>query len=277
MPTLFTGPLTTKRVTIPIRQLPDGLQECKIVQLSDLHFDGKRLSPKLLQVAVEQVNRLDADLVALTGDYVTSDAAPIFRLAPLLQQIQSERGVVACLGNHDNVTVGGRLTVLRELNRIGIHPLWNSIATPLGADFPVVGLADHWSREFNPGKVLNQLPNTVPRLVLSHNPDSAAILAHWRVDLQLSGHTHGGQIVLPGIGPVAQWNLGNPIRRLIKRFPLLPYLNADCIRVVQHWEWAAGLHRVGQNWLYVNQGLGTYAPGRFNCPPEVTEITLVKA
>lgn len=274
---LVTGPLTTERVTVPIHHLPASLQGCKIVQLSDLHFDGQRLSLELLQAAIEQVNRLEADLVALTGDYVTSEASPIFQLSPLLRQIRSKRGVVAVLGNHDNVTLGGRLTILRELRRVGIQPLWNQIAVPLGVDFPVLGLADKWSRDFNPGQVLNQLPVTLPRLVLSHNPDSAVILARWRVDLQLSGHTHGGQIVLPVMGPVARWNPGISISRRIKRSLPLPYVNSDCIRVVQHWEWASGLHRVGENWLYVNRGLGTYAPGRFRCPPEVTAITLVRA
>ena len=85
-------------------------------------------------------------------------------------------------------------------------PLWNGVVTPLGPEFPVIGLADKWSREFVPGKVLGQVPASIPRLVLVHNPDAAAILARWRVDLQLSGHTHGGQIVLPGVGPLAKWN-----------------------------------------------------------------------
>ena len=273
---MFTGPLTTERVTVPIRHLPSRLHGCRIAQLSDLHFDGKRLSPSLLQAAIERVNGLEVDLVALTGDYVTSDAAPIFQLAPLLRQIRCRAGVVASLGNHDNVTLGGRLTIIRELQRMGIQPLWNEIATPLGADFPVVGLADKWSGEFHPGKVIDQIPTQLPRLVLSHNPDSAAILAYWRVDLQLSGHTHGGQIVLPVVGPLARWNPGVLLKRTMGRSLPLPYVNSGCIRVVQHWDWASGLHRIRQNWLYVNRGLGTYAPGRWGCPPEVTELTLVR-
>jgi hypothetical protein len=273
---MFTGGLTTEHVTVPIRHLPRHLQGCKIVQLSDLHFDGKRLSPRLLNDAIHQVNRLEPDLVALTGDYVTKDASPIFQLSHYLQRLKSKHGIVAALGNHDNVTLGGRQTILRELKRTGILPLWNGLATPLGPDFPIVGLADKWSREFMPSQVLNQIPSSIPRLVLSHNPDSAAILAQWRVDLQLSGHTHGGQIVFPGLGPLAQWNPGILLRQFTDRVLPLPYLNSDCIRVVHHWEWASGLHRVGDNWLYVNRGLGTYAPGRFRCPPEITEITLVR-
>lgn len=277
MGSIFTGPLTTEYVQVPIQNLPDRLQGCKIAQLSDLHFDGQRLSPSLLNAAVDQVNHLDVDLIALTGDYVTREASPVFQLSTFLQRLKSRYGVVAVLGNHDNVTLGGRQTIIREFKRVGILPLWNTISTPLGPEFPVVGLADKWSQEFMPGKVLGQVPTALPRLVLSHNPDSAEILARWRVDLQLSGHTHGGQIVLPGLGPVARWNPGKRVTQSIRRRLPFPYVNSKCIRVVHHWEWAAGLHKVGANWLYVNRGLGTYAPGRLNCPPEVTQITLLQA
>jgi len=273
---LFTGALTVEKVTVPIRHLPNRLHGCRVAQLSDLHFDGQRLSPRLLNAAIDQVNSLEADLVVLTGDYVTNEASPIFDLSPLLKQIESKYGVVAILGNHDNVTLGGRRTILRELKRIGLKVLWNEISTPLGPDFPIVGLADKWSKDFAPGSVLDTLPPTIPRLVLSHNPDTAAVLTRWRVDLQLSGHTHGGQIVFPLVGPVARLNKGMRLRRRMQRLLPFPFLNVNCVKVVHHWEWASGLHRVGQNWLYVNRGLGTYAPGRLGCSPEVTELMLVK-
>ena len=122
---------------------------------------------------------------------------------------------------------------------------------------------------------MNQLNSELPRIVLSRNPDTAKVLQQWRVDLQLSGHTHGGQIVIPGIGPAViglkaiRRRIPKPVRRLI------PFLRKDCNKVVRHWEWAQGWHQVGRNQLYVNRGLGTYWPGRFFCPPEVTIITLV--
>ncbi|MGB3200940.1 MAG: metallophosphoesterase [Nodosilinea sp.] len=275
---LFTGPLTTEAVTVPVCDLPRRLEGCRIVQLSDFHFDGQRLSLGLLQQVVDRVNALSPDLVALTGDYVTHDPAPIFTLATYLSQFKSRYGTVAVLGNHDNRTLGGRQTILRSLQQVGIRPLWNKVAYPFGEDLPVVGLADFWSHDFWAGQsLLDRLPSSQPRLVLSHNPDSAEFLAPWRVDLQLSGHTHGGQIVLPGLGPAPA--LSQALRlSVLARLPFdLPYLKRNCLKIVRHWEWVSGLHRVGANQLYVNRGLGTYAPGRLGCPPEVTVLELVKA
>jgi len=271
---LLIGPLTLETVTIPIRDLPPRLEGCRIVQLSDFHYDGQRLPTPLLEAAIAQVNALDPDLVALTGDYVTSDPAPIFRLSAYLRRLNSHYGTVAVLGNHDNLRLGGRRTILRELRQVGVQALWNQVVYPLGEDFPVVGLAEFWSKEFNPATLLAALSPDMPRLVLSHNPDSAAELVRYRVDLQLSGHTHGGQIVLPGLGRVPAL-IQLTRSSVLSKLPL-PYLNRKCAKILHHWEWAEGLHRVGQNWLYVNRGLGTYAPGRFRCPPEVTLITLLK-
>jgi hypothetical protein len=80
--------------------------------------------------------------------------------------------------------------------------------------------------------------------------------------------------VLPGLGRVPAL-IQLTRSSVLSKLPL-PYLNRKCAKILHHWEWAEGLHRVGQNWLYVNRGLGTYAPGRFRCPPEVTLITLLK-
>ncbi|MGF1571357.1 MAG: metallophosphoesterase [Nodosilinea sp.] len=274
---LRVGPLTLDTVTVPIRDLPPHLDGCKIVQLSDFHFDGQRLSTRLLEATIAQVNALNADLIALTGDYVTHDPAPIYQLSSYLRQLQSRYGTVAVLGNHDNLRLGDRRTILDELTRQGIQTLWNEVSYPLGKDFPVVGLADFWSKDFNPDRAMASLSDTTPRLVLSHNPDSAAVLSTWRVDLQLSGHTHGGQIVLPLLGPVPALLQKLRLSVLDKLPKPLCYINRRCVKVVRHWEWASGLHPVGTNWLYVNRGLGTYAPGRFRCPPEVTLLRLVRA
>lgn len=271
---LLSGKLSVEQVTIAIPNLPASLQGTKLVQLSDLHFDGLRLSEQMLTEAIQISNSVQPDLVALTGDYVTDDPTPIGPLAQRLQHLKSRLGTYAVLGNHDIYPVGSRAQVTDAFVEVGIQVLWNQIAHPFGDALPLVGLADFWSQEFDPALVMNQIDGQTPRIVLSHNPDTAAPLQQWRVDLQLSGHTHGGQVVIPGLGPIPTFY--QMFRRHVPKSlrPWIPYMKEDCYKVVRHWEWAQGLHRVGNNCLYVNRGLGTYLPGRLFCPPEVTVLTL---
>ncbi|MEH2339831.1 metallophosphoesterase [Nostoc sp.] len=270
---LLSGPLSTEKLTVKIAGLPASLQGKKLVQLSDFHYDGLRLSEDMLEKAIAATNEAKPDLILLTGDYVTDDPTPIQQLVLRLKHLQSRSGIYAILGNHDIYYRHAKAVVTDALTSIGIHVLWNEIAYPLGKELPLVGLADSWSGEFHPALVMNQLNPDTPCIVLSHNPDTAEILQAWRVDLQLSGHTHGGQIVIPGIGPATLF-----YEKLVKKIPrkvrrLVPFLEVN-VSVVSHWEWAQGFHRLGKNQLYVNRGLGTYLPGRLFCRPEVTIITL---
>ncbi|MBW4669444.1 MAG: metallophosphoesterase [Cyanomargarita calcarea GSE-NOS-MK-12-04C] len=275
---LLSGPLSVEKLTVKIADLPPSLEGTKLVQMSDLHYDGLRLSEEMLEKAIAVTNEAEPDLVVLTGDYITDDPSPIHQLVLRLKHLQSRLGIYASLGNHDICYSDSKPQVIKAFTSIGIHVLWNEIAYPLGTELPIVGLADYWSREFKPASVMSQLDSAKPCIVLSHNPDTAEILQQWRVDLQLSGHTHGGQIVIPGMGPaVIYYNkLYNKVirkipRKMRRRFP---YLQGGCTKVARHWEWAQGFHKVGNNQLYVNRGLGTYPPGRLFCPPEVTIITL---
>ncbi|MDZ8030868.1 metallophosphoesterase [Nostoc sp. DedSLP04] len=269
---LLSGPLSIEKLTVNIAGLPALLQGTTLVQLSDFHYDGLRLSEEMLEKAIALTNEAKPDLILLTGDYVTDDPTPIHQLVLRLKHLQSRSGIYAILGNHD-IYKHAKAEVTQALTSIGIHVLWNEIAYPLGKELPLVGLADYWSREFHPAPVMNQLNPDTPCIVLSHNPDTAEILQAWRVDLQLSGHTHGGQILIPGIGPAALFyeKLVEKIPRKVRR--RVPFLEEN-VSVVRHWEWAQGLHRLGKNQLYVNRGLGTYLPGRLFCRPEVTIITL---
>ena len=270
---LLTGSLRVEYPTLAIANLPASLDGIRLVQLSDLHYDGLRLSDRLLAEAIAETNQADPHLILLTGDYVTDDPKPVHRLVWHLKLLRSRAGVYAVLGNHDYHYPHSQEIITEALTKIGIQVLSNRVAYPLGSRLAIVGLPDIYSGDFNPESVMDSVDKMTPRIVLSHSPDTAELLKKWRVDLQLSGHTHGGQIVLPGIGPLPGWmrevqsQLPPPLRFLVP-------LKTNCRKMFKHWEWASGLHSVGSNCLYVNRGLGTYPPGRFNCPPEVTIITL---
>jgi predicted MPP superfamily phosphohydrolase len=227
----------------------------------------------MLSQAIAIANQAKPDLILLTGDFITTSTATLDQLAKYLKKLQSRHGIYAVLGNHDLYYKNSQTEVTTTLTNIGIHVLWNQISHPLGKELPIVGLADFYSKEFNPTPVMNQLDPDTPCIVLSHNPDTAEILQKWRVDLQLSGHTHGGQIVIPGLGPVLmiQHKILRITPKILQNF--LPFFRKKH-PVCNHWEWSQGFHKIGKNQLYINRGLGTYLPGRLFCPPEVTIITL---
>ncbi|NQZ64284.1 metallophosphoesterase, partial [Crocosphaera sp.] len=189
LPPILSESLRVERLTIPIKGLSSLLEGTKIVQLSDLHDDGVCLSPQLLTQAIALSNEEKPDLVVLTGDYITNEPNTIYDLAPKLKLLQSRVGTYAVLGNHDYLYAHGKPKITEALTEVGVKVLWNEIVSPLGDNLPIVGLADFWSKEFNPEPTMSKLSPSKPRLVLSHNPDTATILQRWRVDLQLSGHT----------------------------------------------------------------------------------------
>ncbi len=276
---IHTGPLTLERLQISIPDLPLRLRGLRLVQLSDLHFDGIRLSEAMLAQAIATTNAQSPDLICITGDFVTSQPELIHRLAPQLQQLRSTYGTYAVLGNHDLLAKRSRSVITQALENSGITVLWNGIAYPWGEGFALVGLPDFWARDFDPATVLAPLPANLPRLVLSHNPDSAEVLKAWRVDLQLSGHSHGGQLNLPWLGVMPKY-----FSALYLHMPPQLQRHAGLLqsftRVMNHWEWARGFHQHpnhlgGQNQLYVNRGLGSYWPGRSFCPPEITVMQLM--
>jgi predicted MPP superfamily phosphohydrolase len=243
--------LSLERLQIPIRKLHSALEGFRIVQLSDFHlFPFTNI--ELVREAVEAANKLSPDMVLLTGDYVLSKADSIFELAPALAGLNAKYGIFACLGNHDLWT--DQAVVRVGFKESGLPLLINSgVSIGVGRSaIYVAGLDDGWSGKPDLSRALESSPNGIPVVLLHHEPDFAdANSRDERVTLQLSGHSHGGQVRLPLIGSFVLPDYGR--------------------------KYDMGLYRVNDMWLYTNRGIGVIAPPvRFNCRPEVTEITLVQ-
>jgi predicted MPP superfamily phosphohydrolase len=254
--------LSFNQVMISVRQLPYEFEGCTIAHLSDFHYHPV-FTAKAIREAIYLVNRLNPYIVVLTGDFVTvaylslrrkSKAAIRAQAEPcaeLLSQLRAKGGIFAVLGNHDQCSQPD--VVMYSLQARGIRVLRNE-AVPLqkgGNRLWVTGVGDVLEDAADLDLALRNIPRQEPTILLAHEPDFADEVAESPVDVQLSGHSHGGQIRLPFIGP-----------------PYLPEL-------ARKYPW--GLRRVGELNLYTNCGLGTIeVPVRWNCPPEVTLIRLVR-
>jgi predicted MPP superfamily phosphohydrolase len=223
----------------------------KIVFLSDFHLYPHTQLEHVIE-AVQVANSCKPDLVALGGDYVLSTAEAIFDLAPALAKLNARVGVFSILGNHDHWQ--GDKTVVQGLTQSGIPVLRNTGMTiDIGrGQFYLAGTDDGWVRRNDLKAALEKRPEGLFTLLLMHEPDFAdEASSDGRVSIQISGHSHGGQVRLPFYGS-----------------PFLPPYGR---------KYDMGLYKVGDMQLYTNVGIGVTAPIRLNCPPEVTEITLTRA
>jgi uncharacterized protein len=246
------------RREIRLERWPAALDGFTIALLSDFHYDPY-FSIHPLRAAIGMVNAINPDLIALTGDFVTLPltahrdvpaAAAVEPCSLLLRQLKARFGLWAVLGNHDCFSDPDRIT--STLRSQGIRVLANESAAieTNGARFWLSGVNDVMSDTADLDATLHKVPANEATVLLAHEPDYADYVAPLRrVDLQLSGHSHGGQVRLPLLPPV-----------------YLPDL-------AKKYVW--GLYRIGALTLYTNRGLGTVGlPIRLNCPPEVTLITL---
>ena len=257
---------------IEIEGLPSDLHGTILVQASDIHYksDDPQIF-KTVQDFVDINNKINPDLTVLTGDYISSQEGEenlenLNSLGNLLSNLNNKCGTYACLGNHD-VKHSLKSSCIEILEHSGVSVLWNQIAEPLGPQLPLVGLADFLSPDFNLN-CFSGISEDTPRIVLAHNPDSTALFKdkEVRADLILSGHTHGGQIQLPWVGPLLP--LLTPV---LKHIPKLKKYT----KIVLNLKLFEGLHSLSLgNQIYINRGLGSHFPGRFFCAPEVTVITL---
>jgi predicted MPP superfamily phosphohydrolase len=245
--------LETTRLTLRSPRLPTSFDGMRIVHISDLHF-GHHFDLSQLDVIIGRVEALKPDLLCFTGDLIDDQLSitEAKSIARRLQQCNPPLGKFAVLGNHDYF--GDVALVKQALSDGGFHVLINQVY-PLvkGTDtLYLSGLDDHMEGQPDLEAVLAQLPNDPHafHLLLAHEPDSAATHRTAPIDLQLSGHSHGGQIRLPFLGAPITPPGG-------RRYP-------------------AGLYRLNERFaLYTNRGIGTtILPLRFLCRPEITVLEL---
>lgn len=239
-------PALIENVAVPLPGLAPDLDGLSIVHLSDIHHS--RFVPlTVIEQVVSAANRLKPDVVFLTGDFVTNDVSYMAACAHALGRLSAPLGVYAVLGNHDYWTDPNE--VGKQLRQRGITVLINE-SRRLADGLWVVGLDDAWSGTVDWDKALQGLPSDTTRILLAHEPEVADQAQGKGVALQLSGHSHGGQVRLP-----------------FTNRPVLPYLA---------WKYYVGLQQVGDVMVYTNRGVGTMQPPFiFKCQPEITFLRLV--
>jgi uncharacterized protein len=249
-----------RRANMPMAHLPQSFDGFRIVHLTDLHLGDTPAD--FLKRVMNRINRQGADLVLITGDLITTGRGRISEVVDVLKTLKAP--VAVSLGNHDyglcvlddNRVVGSAERHLTgALREAGCMVLRNEVHTIRHDDgeLHIAGMEDPLSGQFKPRRVIEHLDiGRSALLVMSHNPDTAEPLAKLGVPWVLSGHTHGGQVRLPFIGPLAY----------------LP---------VRNQQFDQGLFRIGNTRLYVNRGLGYLYAMRFWCRPEVVTFVLRRA
>jgi len=260
---LFYGRLNLETVEQPIRlaNLPRPFHGFRIAQLSDIHI-GPFMPEDQIRKFAGIANALKAEMIVLTGDYVTFDAGTEYAVVDALSGLRAPFGVYGCLGNHDAwARVEDSITELFAAS--GVRILRGaSAAIAIGADwFNLVGVDFQSRHRFGPSapvrRVLGNIENRIVRgrvnILLSHNPDTFDRAAALGIDLSMAGHTHGGQAALEFISPeIAPSRLVTP--------------------------YVAGLFEKSGGRLYVNRGIGTIGvPIRIGAPPEITVYRLERA
>jgi len=235
---------------------PESMNGFTVALLSDFHYDPY-FSVHPLHAAIPMVNDLRPDLIVLTGDFVTAplvgdDRKAAFAAEPcarLLRQMTAPHALWAVLGNHDEATDHKHVARALQAENIQVLANQSQVIERDGSRFWLAGVNDVISKTADLSKTLRTVSANEAVILLAHEPDFADHAAKFPIDLQLSGHSHGGQIRIPFLPPFYLPTLG-------KKYVL-------------------GTYRIGPLTLYTNAGLGTIGvPARLNCPPEITLLTL---
>jgi uncharacterized protein len=238
-------------LTVALPRLAPEFDGYRLVQIGDFHLDDWTRPGRLNRI-MEMVNELRPDLVAIMGDFASYSTRHLDAglLVGALRRLSAHDGVLAILGNHDYLTNVD--LVRRCLREGGVTELLNEVHTLRRgeAELHVAGIDDIMEGKSRLDLVLRRLPEDGAAILLAHEPDFADVAtATGRFDLQLSGHSHGGQVCVP----------------LLTRLILPPFSQ----------RYPRGLQELGGMALYTNRGLGTvHARLRFLCRPEITHITL---
>jgi hypothetical protein len=244
--------LEVNRLDLTLPRLALEFEGYRIAQVSDLHLNRWTSRSYLSEIA-ETVNREKPDLIALTGDFVTRHAEQYGELlSGFLHGLKPQDACVSVLGNHDHYANPG--LIRKTLSECGVVDLNNAVYTVSRGNesIHIAGVGDVLEGKHRLEVVLDQLPPEGAAILLSHEPDYAdAAMKTGRFGLQLSGHSHGGQVRLPLLGPFR---------------PILPKLGR---------KYVSGRYQIGDMQLYTNRGVGMVQfPIRFNCRPEITVFTL---
>ncbi len=245
-----TGWMDINYLRLALPRLDPAFNGYRLVQISDLHVD-QWTSVERLESIVENVNRQHPDLVAITGDFITHNPDMYAgELTDMLRAIKSKDGVYAILGNHDHTSKPQ--AVHEIIQRSGLQDATNCVYTLKRgtAGLHIAGVDDYMRHKDRLDLVLQQLPETGAAILLAHEPDFADISAPTgRFDLQLSGHSHGGQIRLPFLGTIF-------LPKDAKKYP-------------------SGMYRLGNMILYTNRGLGAvHLHLRYHSRPEIIVFSL---
>jgi hypothetical protein len=242
------------RTTITIPNLPKAFKGFTIGMMSDIH-SSVFMNKQDMTDYVSIMNSLGTDLVVVTGDMVNSQVEEVYPFAEAFSNLKAQYGVYGCLGNHDFFTKNVDV-VAKKIDDCGVSLLRNDAVTieKDGEIFNLIGV-DDIGRGVDPDNYLTQalrgIRNTAPKILLCHKPYYFQNALEKKIDLTLSGHTHGGQIVFA----------------TVDRTPISFAALAS--------KYVAGLYKLDTSQLYVNKGLGSVGvPFRINCPPELTVITL---
>lgn len=255
--------VAVERVTLTLPRLAPPFDGYRVVQISDFHLDGW-MTPERLERVVDLVNEQEPDLVAITGDFVAVSTEYISGLPGPLGKLEATDGAIAVLGNHDHMNDAD--AVRRALSCAGVVDVSNAVRTLHrdGAALHLCGVDSVMEGCDRLDEVLEVLYDAEHgcAVLLAHEPDFAdETAATGRFDLQLSGHSHGGQVRIPFL-------------KTPYVVPLLSRLGFSFVPPLIY-EYPSGLYEVGEMYQYTNRGLGViYARFRLNCRPEITVLTL---